>query len=563
MSQSHENYQQRSLDWLLSLDKEEFIYNAFKVILGRLPDNTGVEHYLKVLSRKNNKIQILSDLFNSVEASRRRQRSDICQAVFRYKHPVRWFVVSVFGSGKYSCSENDTEGSFDDTDGRSSHQLAVAMHNEHNGAVLETVNRIQDQLLQLEYRLDRTDEIEKSDVLGKGEARYLFNLSTSNQWRRHAVGIVRVERELAAYLRRFRNVEFVLWDRNSASLRRLEQGQVNRILSDSWCDSAGLPSYSSARLAKLTIGTNDVYISVGLDWDNAPTDEVLQYLAQFEAAAVLACHDTVPIQFPEFLAREEIAQEFRQHLIEMAHGSTKVWAASQASKRDLVRFWESAQLECDLPEICTVPLASYASASGLPALNKHDEAIMRDVFRKGEYVLYVSSLEPRKNHRLMLNIWRDLWAERGAECPQFVQVGMVGWGSEELLGRIPRMAVYIGGKINSLHHIGDDLLAHLYHHCAFTVFPSLYEGWGLAATEALGFGKVCVVANNSSLVEATQGLMPSYHPLDFIGWKAEIEKLLDDLPYRQALEECISSNYKVFTWDDFSRSFCDNLLVRQ
>jgi glycosyltransferase involved in cell wall biosynthesis len=105
------------------------------------------------------------------------------------------------------------------------------------------------------------------------------------------------------------------------------------------------------------------------------------------------------------------------------------------------------------------------------------------------------------------------------------------------------------------------LLAHLYHNCAFTVFPSLYEGWGLAATEALAFGKVCVVANNSSLTEATQELMPAYHPLDFLGWKGEIERLLDDLPYRQSLESEISLHYKHSTWNDFGKAFCDHLLA--
>jgi glycosyltransferase involved in cell wall biosynthesis len=246
----------------------------------------------------------------------------------------------------------------------------------------------------------------------------------------------------------------------------------------------------------------------------------------------------------------------------MAQGSTKVWAISQATKRDLVRFWESARLEHDLPEVFSVPLGSYAGAR-LPTLNDHDRAVLRDVFGKGEYVLYVSSVEPRKNHRLMIDIWRELWAERGADCPQFVYVGMKGWGSGDMLQRVSRMNAYIGGKINGLHDVSDNLLAHLYQHCTFTVFPSLYEGWGLAATEALGFGKVCVVADNSSLGEATQHLMPAYHPLDFPGWKAEIERLLDDDTYRQSLEDRISDKYRSLTWNDVGERICRNMILEK
>lgn len=549
-----------SLSWLLSLNGEDFIGAAYEMILRRPADPTGLEHYSKLLTERNDKIQIISDLFGSGEVNKWTQRQDICDAVFKHRHPVRWWLVKLFRPHKY-VSHAGNEALHNRGVGAS-----VALEEPKGdlaGAVLRAVSHIQDQLLQLEYRLDReSGEQDAHELLGEGETRYFFNLSTSNHWRRHAVGIVRVERELAAYLRRFRNVGFVLWDRSSKSLRKLEMRQVDRILSSRWCDSHnGLASYKPDHLSEPKLRHSDIYISVGLDWDHAPTDQVLKYLGQFSVKAILGCHDTVPIQFPEFLVREEMNQEFCKHLIEMAHGSHKVFANSNTTARDLVKFWKSAKLERSLPEVVAVTLASFRGASSLPNLDDRDQAILRSVFSRGEYILYVSSIEPRKNHKLILDIWRDLWAERGSQSPQFVHVGMVGWGSNDMLGRIPRMAAYKGGKINGLYDVGDDLLAHLYHHCAFTVFPSMYEGWGLAATEAMGFGKVCVVANNSSLVEATQNLMPSYHPLDYFGWKAEIEKLLDNTAYRQALEDKISKDYVHSTWDDFGESFCEKLLL--
>lgn len=77
----------------------------------------------------------------------------------------------------------------------------------------------------------------------------------------------------------------------------------------------------------------------------------------------------------------------------------------------------------------------------------------------------------------------------------------------------------------------------------------------LAATEAMSFGKVCVVSNNSAMPEATQNLVPSYHPQDFFGWLNEIRKLIVDTKYRQTLEKNIQQNFSIRTWEDFGKEF--------
>ncbi|NWK97383.1 glycosyltransferase family 1 protein [Sphingobium lactosutens] len=476
-----------------------------------------------------------------------------------------WGLRNIFPALAKGAVRHDARHS----DGYALSTIGVASHPADGSADLhskysdfqrihEQLARIASQISQIEYRLDGEGQDACSEILGRGD-RYIFNLSTSNHWRIHAVGIVRVERELARYLLRYKNVDFILWDGASRSFRRLERYQVRLILSDRWQDGgSGLASFVPATLQPLTPEAGDTYISVGLDWDHAPTPDVMAYLGRHSVKAILACHDTVPARFPEFMVRESLPQEFKQHLVAMGHGAFKIWANSKASKRDLERFWADAKLECELPDIFTVPLASYASGA-LPMLTAAEQNVLGEVFRKGEYVLYVSSVEPRKNHRLILDIWRDLWRERGEDCPQFVLVGMAGWGSHDLLNRIPRMPVFTGGKVNLLKNVSDNLLAHLYHNCAFTVFPSLYEGWGLAASESMASGRVCIVADNSALPEVTQQLMPAYHPLDFIGWKKEIEKLIDDVPYRKDLESKIAEEYESMSWDDFGKQFCENI----
>jgi len=547
---------------MMMLDDEQFIHACFKIILGREADPNGFAHYLDLLKKKKNRSQVISDLCYSPEVTESLLPFEILAAVRRYRSS-RLFRLSlkrrVPKPQPATPLEGQPAGASLGPDARREHAHAEQVR--LNEALLERLGALQQDVSHLQYSVANASRAPK-DILGDGTMRYLFNLSTSNHWRRHAVGIVRVERELGKYLSRFGNIDFVIWDSHGRSLKTLLPYQVSKILSDEWCANGSVgQSFPGAQLSEAAIKAGDIYISVGLDWDHAPTGQLVEYLARFGAKAVLACYDTVPVQFPEFLVRDELGQEFRQHLVEMGHGASEVMAISQSTKRDLVHFWEEAGLERRLPDVFTISLASYASPSQLPVLNAHEHQILRDVFGRGDYILYVSSVESRKNHKMVFDIWRDLWLERGVDCPQFVHVGMAGWGNTDLLGRVPRMPAYIGGKINWLQHVSDDLLAHLYHNCAFTIFPSLYEGWGLAATESLAFGKVCVVSNNSSLEEATQGLMPRYHPLDFIGWKREIERLLDDDGYRKSLEQKISDEHRSVSWADFGARFCDQLVL--
>ncbi|URD61960.1 glycosyltransferase family 4 protein [Sphingomonas sp. KRR8] len=561
MAESTARLDHGSLEWLLSLEQERFIAAVFEALLGRSPDPTGIKHYLSLLERKKNKLQVISDLYHSAEAKARPQRTDVIEAVFRHDHPLLSRVIKAPRRARSMAPLPSTPSPPASLLAELDHHIR-ARHEELLNAIHGKGNVIQDKLLQLEYILESVGRSQPDEALGDPRSGFIFNLSTSNHWRTHPVGIVRVEREIAAHLQRFRNVDFVLWDKSSRCLKKLPSVHAERILTPAWCDPASpMLEYDPGQFVEPIIRPGDTYISLGLDWDHAPVDQVLAYLRRFEAKAVLACYDTVPTQFPEFLVREEIGSEFRHHLVDMAHGASKVWAISEATKRDLLGFWDSARLEREPPPVTTVPLASFCAPSDLPQLNERERGVLRDVFVKGEYVLYVSSVEPRKNHKLMLDIWRELWEERGVDCPQFVFVGMRGWGTEDLLQRTSRMAAYRGGKITGLHHVSDELLAHLYHHCSFTVFPSHYEGWGLAATEAMAFGKVCVIANNSSLGEATQGLMPAHHPLDFPAWKAEIERLLDDVPYRQSLEASIAANYRPLTWADVGEAFCNRVLM--
>jgi glycosyltransferase involved in cell wall biosynthesis len=192
---------------------------------------------------------------------------------------------------------------------------------------------------------------------------------------------------------------------------------------------------------------------------------------------------------------------------------------------------------------------THANAS-VEALEADDRAALARL--RGDFVLYVSTFETRKNHRLLLQVWKALHRERGEACPLLVIVGMFGWGVNDLWVEMQASEVWAAGRIVLLHHVSDALLAHLYRNCAFTVFPSVYEGWGLAATESLAYGKLAITSDAPALREATQGLCPAIHPFDYPRWLAEITRWLDDPLARAEAEARIRATYVPRHWQDFS-----------
>jgi len=123
--------------------------------------------------------------------------------------------------------------------------------------------------------------------------------------------------------------------------------------------------------------------------------------------------------------------------------------------------------------------------------------------RHGErFVLFCATMESRKDHHLVFSAWLNLLRRHGPErIPRLVCAGRLGWHAQaalDLLAQSPllRRHVVLTGEVS------DDALAALYDACAFTVYNSHYEGWGLPVTESLAYGKVPVVPRHSSLIEA-------------------------------------------------------------
>jgi hypothetical protein len=233
-------------------------------------------------------------------------------------------------------------------------------------------------------------------------------------------------------------------------------------------------------------------------------------------------------------------------------------------------------------------LLTVADILGHEVANERIHTVRLDAdFRKGEgarpeistrlqhrltpngYVLFVGTIEARKNHLLAFNAWVRLCKDHGlAKVPKLVCVGVRGWLSDPAYIKLGS-STELKEKVVILSGITDYELAELYKNSLFTLFPSAYEGWGLPVTESLCFGKIPVTTNVSSLPEAGGEFAEYFEPGDERGLLAILERLIFDANYRRRRETLIRQKFTPRSWaevngeimgalDRWERSFSQN-----
>lgn len=194
--------------------------------------------------------------------------------------------------------------------------------------------------------------------------------------------------------------------------------------------------------------------------------------------------------------------------------------------------------------VTTVPLAPDPHFSPRP-VEQVTDTLARLGIRK-PYLLFVGTLEPRKNLQLLIKALPLLRREIS-----LVLAGWSGWGDKAWLRNL--QALGLAGRVILPGHIGDEDLARLYSGASALVYPSLYEGFGLPILEAMACGCPVVCANSSCLPETAGGAAILVSPHDPEELAAALESLLEDEAIRAALIARGLARAARFSWAETAR----------
>jgi glycosyltransferase involved in cell wall biosynthesis len=286
----------------------------------------------------------------------------------------------------------------------------------------------------------------------------------------------------------------------------------------------------------------DILLALGAPWSHPDYATLIRAQRERGLRFALLVYDLIPIRRPEWCDRG-LVQWFRERFETLLPLCDFVFAISRATAADVEAYASEAVIA--LPgRVVPIPIGTGFGYQ----LQSPGASGRQDLPQAGSYVLFVSTIEARKNHALLFRVWRRLLDEMPAETvPTLVFAGRIGWLVEDLMRQIANTD-HLDGKLVVIEDPIDAELAELYRGCLFTVFPSFYEGWGLPVTESLAFGKPCIISNRTSLPEAGGKLVRIIDPDSLHDAYQVIRQTIEDRPGLTRWEAEVRREFRPVPW---------------
>lgn len=291
----------------------------------------------------------------------------------------------------------------------------------------------------------------------------------------------------------------------------------------------------------------DVLLVAGSGWTEPWHLRRVQAACRAGVKVALLVYDLIPLRRPEWTPPAETAR-FRDWLDGMLDLASVTMAISQATARDLAAYLATRGVP--QREIAVIRLGdgfASPSASGWDASLVPTEP----------FALFVSTIEIRKNHALLVEAWRVLLARFGADrVPLLVFAGREGALVGDLMRQL-RASKFQDGRVRLLPQASDGTVAELYRRCDFTLFPSLYEGWGLPVTESLAAARPCLASSATSVPEAGGSLARYFDPLNLEDAVRVIGGTIADPAGLAAWAERVRAEFRPVPWSRTAAEVAD------
>ena len=374
---------------------------------------------------------------------------------------------------------------------------------------------------------------------------YIDVSSLAHNWLQQPrlTGIQRCEYQLVTRARDTRPAtQFVFWQAGAEALTVVASktiDQLSRLIRDYQSGRQQQFSRHQSQLKRAFMATKHYLVANPGDrllipqglWSNHPYAQTVSRLAG-QITVYQLVHDLIPILYPDYVPPLS-HQGFSSYLAQIVPSRPQFITVSQHTLDDLGDYHRRLGLPA--------PQGARTWRLGDNPTNQQQTSQEVPALVDQPFVLIVSSIEPHKNHRLVLEAYK-LAAEAGQSLPTLCVVGRVGWLADQIVTELhdhPQVVV--------LHGANDRQLAWLYQNCRFTILPSLYEGWGLPVGESLAWGCPILCSRAASLPEVGGQLADYFDPDDPQGLLQLMLKYLNPAT-NQARRRKIKKLYQPRTW---------------
>jgi glycosyltransferase involved in cell wall biosynthesis len=278
-------------------------------------------------------------------------------------------------------------------------------------------------------------------------------------------------------------------------------------------------------------GNGRLYLNIGHTGLNDPGFQ--QWVGKAGVRPVYFVHDLIPVTHPEYCRSGERDRHVERMRTVLGTGSGVI-GNSQATLDELEEFARQEQRE--MPPA----IAAWLGSTVLPSVPGAPTG--RPTF------VTIGTIEARKNHLLLLQLWSRLVKRFGADSPRLLVIGQRGWESEQAIDILDRGE--LGDAVVEIGGCDDAELARHLRSARALLFPSLTEGFGMPLIEALESGVPVIASDLPVFREIGQGVPDFIDPLDGPAWeRAILDYARDDSRARRDQLARLSS-FTAPTWDD-------------
>lgn len=254
---------------------------------------------------------------------------------------------------------------------------------------------------------------------------------------------------------------------------------------------------------------------------------------------ITAVHDLTYLRYPETMKPSNLTH-LKRGIAYSVQRSDRIVTVSEFSKREIQELLAVPQEKIEI----------VYNAPSLPAQAADYDAVCRKFGIRGEYLLFVGTIEPRKNIERLLRAFDRL--KTTCSLPhQLVLAGGKGWQDQSIFSTAH--SIRYADDVVFTGYVSGEEKNTLYQRASCFVFPSIYEGFGIPPLEAMCHGCPVVCSNAASLPEVVGDAAELVDPFDEENIAAGILRVLSDEPYRQKLAARGYEQAGKFSWEGSAR----------
>ncbi len=286
-------------------------------------------------------------------------------------------------------------------------------------------------------------------------------------------------------------------------------------------------------------------------------DNILGYTdlyTGFSVKFIFYIHDIIPISFPEYVREGDKQKHIKRMDTILSLKHSIILTNSEDSKTEILKYATESRKFEHFPSKRIIPMT--IGVEDQIKLSKTSQNInIFKTLQNSIYFVTVGTIEPRKNHLLLLNLWRELVKQSNhTEIPKLIIIGKRGWENENIVDMLDRCD-NLKGHVHEMSNLSDQELFGILKNSRALLFPSFTEGWGMPLVEAMTLHVPVLCSDIAVFREAGQNIAEYLSPINGEAWKSAILDYAqpDSILRNKQIEKL--QNFNIPEWDKHFETF--------